>query len=313
MTNTTNQTAADQPDAAQRHRLLGKKIMSVQYDTWEAWETRFDAELAKDVPYADALIGLLHRGFDAQATRAEAERRIQFYLEIADGYRSVDNFYNNLTDSGLAAEMRQSVATKAMKVLVDRLFASKYRSENGRQTGWANWICNPAVFEKLLWFFDPKRSSNIPRERGENRVSEVILAFLKDFTKLPFDPHSIYDLRVELSAEIRDETRRMFSAAAPQMMEILDEQGRLTYLLGWDLRFTANGLLKLREIALRKSPSSKERVYRTIEDAYADDQGKYNGGAAAGVLILLRVRLKKTRLAEAARKKAEKQLVSLQA
>ncbi len=288
------------------HPLVRKEIGSIS--DWSHWLRRWE-----ETSDAEILLGLLHTGFSVRTSYPdEVVARICFYLEIADGHRCESVFRPEDKSGWWDRELsgrRLLLAVKAWKMLCGNFF--KESSEQGeRGATWKTLTLYPVLFEKLIWFFDPRRHEypgNIPR-RNEKHEGEIVHQFLEEWIALCWG----WQCGEWRHDEKCQAIKQIFLSVRLKFIDILEDIGRLNFLLTvpTQARVEVNqaSMRHLRRLALGQG---YHKQYATIEEAIFD------GRQAARVYLLLSTmqaedeRRRKVAGAEELKRKAEKQLEEL--
>ena len=270
----------------QNHLLVEHNVSTSLHD-WKSWKERWDEELAREYPHAEVLMGLLHVVFK----RFMNEELVCLCLEVADGCNS---FRSDFKDTSLSCYDRErdrsgqwfprsNITHKAWKVLCDNVFKNKALVE---PPSWAQFIVQPDVFHKLMWFFrigESQVDDNLPLRDDQSHYDKLALKFLREFIAFAWKFSETYSS--DETKERAEQTLKMFTASRPQFVEILNRINHLRFLLSKDVDVDKQTLAKLKKIALQGRFLSKG-PYHSVEEAYADNS------KAAEVLILLKIRQK---------------------
>lgn len=270
------------------HLLIKKEIMRVK--GWSEW-----LDLWNNAKTFEEHLGLLHAGFTLNYYPKVHSDNVCFYLEVADGFRDADNFGERSPYSGDdRRKMLLELAAKAFKMLCQHFFRN---TEKYNCHSWDALVVHPAVFQKLLWFFTPKHyllESNIlwvptPTSTFEDQTLQTFLTdffeFAWSFRGLP--PEGKYHSAEEIARN--EEAEKMFFAARPKLLELMETAGCLNMLLqkhrGSFLSFDEASMAKLEELAL-----IKDRRFRHVERYASLHEAVHDGSSAASALVILRVR-----------------------
>jgi len=279
------------------HPLLKKEITRIP--SWGAWLEHWNRPEACEAE----LLGLLHSGFTffGDYTRV-FPANVCFYLEVADGSRNESFFSSRQLYGGedTRQKMLLRLSRKALKMLCQYFF--RRANKESEMAPWEDLVVDPAVFEKLLWFFRPmyfRHESNFPPYPSSftkpNFEDETLRTFLQDFFKFvltfkSLPPRGKWHSEKELARDAQ--AREMFIAAYPRILEIMDEMGSLDLLSpkvpyqSESITLGAAGMAKLEELAMIKNKRFGNEVerYESLEAAVFD------GCQAASVLAILRIR-----------------------
>lgn len=280
------------------------------------------------------------------ATRTDLVRS---YLDFADGHCSDDSDMELPEDSQNGIEgkyfdgydgmnkvfikpskIRQRIAQKAIKELVDHFFKEHLPGESERLVeDWAVGIVKDGLLTDLQYFFRVEKKYENWRITNLNygwRVpstnGKILIPFLLNLAKFLWEWEgefidSWWKEEEQIACKKRiDDFQDKLDQAKPWMIEVLANLGRLDILNKYLLKLDEESLNKLKEIALRtkldrhKHSVDKDRLVKSIEEAL------YAGSTAAALLfkhdnsvkvdeILRKVQEEETKIREAERKLAE--------
>lgn len=300
--------------AEEKHPLVAKNISCI--GDWSRWK-----EIWRETSEVEILHSLLHFGFDVYTRSEEFTEKVNFYLELADGYRASYNF-NSSSDPKWQCdletpfgrkkfpEVRQVLSQKAFQILSQKIF--KDSSKDGGLPSWMHMVIRKEVLEKIIWFFRPDKDGwieNYPAD--ESHLFEIVEKFLVDLCKIVWSDSKYIERYGE-----------WLESMYPDLVEILYGIRKLDLLFDRECQFITNDdgfvlksiMDKLEELALKYEFyfNNKRRRPININEAY------YGGSQAARIHILLSVknaerkRLQKIWELETQKREAEEKLKKLQ-
>lgn len=291
------ETVETEKASENKHPLMVREIGRI--DSYQDWKLSL-----AEATTSGQFLELFHSAFGLSLKCSFEERQEQIctLLTFADGYREFENFvtpeerdarrgarfapYNPKALS--QPERRFEVVQKAMHVLVDNFFQDVVDHEKTSMPSWAGLVCQPAVLEKLLWFFDPTRRTdiftrnNLPRGITKYvpapvaRQDQILIDFLQKLVKFGWVTPQFSDCSDEKNASYQAN----FVRVRPQLIEIAERIGFLMFLTTSLFSLDDPSKVQLREISLRKKHYG-DGPFESLEEALVV------GKRAAALVLLL--------------------------
>ncbi len=274
------------PEAKAKHPLL--EFVPKFCQSFEEWLERWKA-----TDYQDEKLGLLHGLAGKDNYFLNKPQAVFFLLEIADGYDGHEFSDGNRNHYGYEerAKNRKAIAQKAFAVLCLKFFKGGEQREPTPLWWWM--LEDEALFNKVLWFLDPKRENYWRWKDDElNHARETLRKFLHEFTSLGWEFDTLCR-RYGYRRAMETEEQRMV-ATRPQFIGILDRMRMLNELN--DKELDEASIKKLTELALGeklflppKALGSSGDNYRKAETLEEAVLGK---SMAAQLVLMHRVKQK---------------------
>lgn len=273
------------------HPLTNKGIES--FGTWEMWRSAW--EKTND---PKQLLGLLQFGFNTLVRdKKEAIDRVCWYLDMADGHNSADNFgvrgaqteqYEQPSLEQLSSRQRKRLLSgKAFDILCTKFF--KNRNSLNERPSWFRLVSEQQVFLRMLWFFRPDEENRCIinlSEVGYGYETSHHLSVAQEFAGM------FCEFVLELSHfrnsldDFNESNRQVFEDARPAIIRLLVGLSREDILLKHDFPFNTIALNELHRIVFLQKfwYGRSQQKPQTVAEAF------YLGSRAAKVHILLEIR-----------------------